>query len=183
MSTLPDTDCVQVATVKSVHPTRRELTLDVEVAYLDRVSWVDVEWLYLCASPQDRVKKHRVLDWKGTDTAPIATLGPGTPQDMMANLKGCQVLVEEEELAETGPGELLEVKQLLGCKLVTEAGEVLGKVVQVFSTAHNAALQVEDPAGNYFSIPLIEEVALAMNLENAEITVGDLAPYRVDDED
>jgi ribosomal 30S subunit maturation factor RimM len=67
--------------------------------------------------------------------------------------------------------------------MLTEAGEELGKVVQVFSTAHNAAVQVEDPAGNFFSVPLIDKVVLAMNLEKGEITVGDLAPYRVDDAD
>ena len=142
-----------------------------------------VEWLCLqAATGEGRLGKHRVVAWKGTEDAPIATLGPGTPQDLVATFKGWDVYAAKEDLLE--PEETWQdLGGWIGFSVVGEDGVELGTVAQCFATAQNAAVQVERANGKHFSFPVIEETVRAVDLEKGEVTVGDLTPYRVDDED
>lgn len=59
---------------------------------------------------------------------------------------------------------------LIGCKVVTESGEALGTVAGLIETGANDVLGVQGPKGEKL-LPFIDEVILAVDLENQLITV------------
>jgi len=173
---------VRIATVRNVQAPKRELHIAPDPTHGHALD-LDAEWLWLRQSPQARVMKHRVVAWKGMDESPIAVLGPGTTQDMCATLKGAEVVLSQEEMPDDSDGSWQGADAWIGFTVKTADGETLGTVEQCFATALNAALRVKDGYAKLFGFPVIPETVLAVDLDKGEITVGNLAPYRVDDED
>lgn len=61
--------------------------------------------------------------------------------------------------------------QLLGLETVTEAGDVLGKIVEILDTTANAVYVVRTKSGKEILLPSINEVIRAVDLDNARIVV------------
>jgi len=71
--------------------------------------------------------------------------------------------------------------QILGLEVVTEEGELLGKVDQILETGANDVYMVRDEAGGELLIPAIESVILQTNLPQGQILVRLIPGLRTSD--
>jgi 16S rRNA processing protein RimM len=71
--------------------------------------------------------------------------------------------------------------QLLGLDVVTEEGQLLGKVTEILDTTANAVYVVRHEKSKEILLPSIKDVVRAIDLENKRITVR-LMPGMVEDD-
>ena len=63
------------------------------------------------------------------------------------------------------------IVDLIDCSVVTDEGEILGKVDDVFSTGSNDVYVVKDELGKQILLPAIKEVIKKIDIPNKKITV------------
>ena len=63
------------------------------------------------------------------------------------------------------------IRDLVGLRVETEDGVVLGAVADVFSTGANDVYIIKDDGGKAFMIPAIKDVVLAVSLGDGKMTV------------
>ena len=63
------------------------------------------------------------------------------------------------------------IVDLLGCKVITIEGELLGEVKDVFNTGSNDIYDVKDEGGKQILIPAIKEVIKSIDVKNKKIIV------------
>jgi 16S rRNA processing protein RimM len=91
-----------------------------------------------------------------------------TPEDAAA-LRGRRVWVDREALPPLPEGELYHY-ELIGLDVVDEAGAPLGRLAEIIETGANDVYVVRGTAGELL-LPAINEVILAIDLENGRMTV------------
>ena len=84
--------------------------------------------------------------------------------------KNKMVSIMEEDLPNLEEGEYY-VKDLLGLQVVTEEGDVLGTITDVFKTGSNDVYTVKTEAGKEIYLPAIKDVVLHIDLEGRKATV------------
>jgi 16S rRNA processing protein RimM len=105
-----------------------------------------------------RHKRFVLLALDGVDTA-----------DAAAGLVGRTVCVPRERLPAVEPGQFYHV-DLIGSRVVTEAGEEIGRVREIVATGSNDVCVVDGPQGEHL-IPLVADVVLRLDAEAREIVV------------
>jgi 16S rRNA processing protein RimM len=139
----------------------------------------------------ERLSHHRVL-YLGAPPRPYTVEGIRFHQGVaLVKLAGCA----DREAADQLRGQLVQVPiedaipleegeyytyQILGAEVVTDAGEVLGRVVEVLETQANDVYVVRGPRGDVL-IPAVETVVRELDLEAARIVVT-LLPGLLDEE-
>jgi len=98
----------------------------------------------------------------------VALEGVKTRNDAEA-LKGAEVSVPEEELPETSEDEFYYYR-LMGCSVVTEAGEDLGTVTNIIETGANDVIEVAGPGGEVL-IPVVEQNIIDIDTAEGRVTV------------
>ena len=63
------------------------------------------------------------------------------------------------------------IVDLIGLEVITDTGEVLGILEDIYNTGSNDIYVVKDEMGKQFLLPAIKEVVKEINLENKTITV------------
>ena len=109
-----------------------------------------------------------LLRFRGVDTVEAAEA-----------LVGKEISVKREELPPLPEGRYY-IADILGMTVVTDAGRVLGKVVDVFKTGANDVYTVRGE--KEYLIPVIDEVVRATDLTARQITIKPLKGL-LDDED
>lgn len=82
---------------------------------------------------------------------------------------GSDIYVRAEDLPELGPGEYY-YKDIIGMEVFNMNGELLGKVVNIISTASNDVYVIEGPYGELV-LPAIEGVIQEVCVEKKKMTV------------
>lgn len=85
-----------------------------------------------------------------------------------AGLAGKLLLVTPQELGDSPRGSFWE-HQLIGLAAITEAGDVLGEVVEIMETGANDVLVVEGE--REYLIPAVEEVVVRVDLEEGRMVI------------
>lgn len=84
--------------------------------------------------------------------------------------KGKDLLITRENAVELGPDENFIV-DLIGLSVVTDEGEVLGKLTDVIQTGANDVYEVKMENGKTVLLPAIKPCILDVNLEAQKMTV------------
>lgn len=91
-------------------------------------------------------------------------------RDDCEKLRGCDVLIDAKDLIDLKPGEHF-VHDLIGCQVVTDAGVLLGKLVEISQFTSNDVYVVKNEAGNEILLPATKEVIKQVEVENKRIIV------------
>jgi 16S rRNA processing protein RimM len=98
--------------------------------------------------------------------------GVDAPEHARA-LRGALIELPEAELHPLGEDEFYQ-HDLMGLRVRTETGEILGEVAELLPTGANDVLVVRGPAGEWL-LPLIEDVVQSVDLATREVVVELLA--------
>lgn len=94
-------------------------------------------------------------------------------------LKGADLYVKREDAAPLPHGRYYIV-DIIGCEVYTDAGRLLGKIIDVFKTGSNDVYTVK--GDKEYLIPVIDEVIFSTDIENKKIVIKPLKGL-IDDED
>jgi 16S rRNA processing protein RimM len=106
--------------------------------------------------------------WK--DKVMLLTFEGYTDCDQVNMLRNLQVYIRTENLPSLPEGEYY-FHQLVGLKVLDEAGTLLGQLEEVMETGANDVYLVRSPSGDEILLPAIEAVILKVDLEGGEMTV------------
>lgn len=89
--------------------------------------------------------------------------------DEAERLKNCILYVSREQLGE--PEEGYYICDLLGCRVETDTGDILGVVADVFATGSNDVYVVRPKEGKDILLPVIDDVVLSVDIDSEKIVV------------
>ena len=92
----------------------------------------------------------------------ISLQGVDTPE-AVSDLRGSEVYILERESAPLSEDEYF-IHQLYGLEVLTEAGEVIGKVREVIITAAQEVLIVARPGQADALIPMVREIVISLDI-------------------
>ncbi|PFA67905.1 ribosome maturation factor RimM [Bacillus sp. AFS015802] len=84
--------------------------------------------------------------------------------------KGGILKVEEDQLQDLEEGEYY-FHEIVGCKVVTTAGEDLGTIKEILSPGANDVWVVKGERGKEYLIPYIEDIVISVDIEDQLITI------------
>ncbi len=94
-------------------------------------------------------------------------------------LVGAEILVSDESLQPLAPDEYFQ-HDLIGCRVETTSGRVLGDVTGVMETGANDVLEVATADGTLL-VPMLAEVVVNVDIDGRRIEI-DPVPGMLDDE-
>ena len=146
-------------TLGKVHGLRGELYLNIAVDGLDHLRRGTAFFL---ACPGGRTPEGAeqlvpcaVTRAGGTAQRPLVRLDLAATRDEAIALQGCELLASGGELDELPQ---YRVGDLLGLRVETASGLLLGEVDDVLETPVHEVLQIKTPGGGELLIPLVEEL-------------------------
>jgi 16S rRNA processing protein RimM len=84
--------------------------------------------------------------------------------------KGSMLKVEEQYLADLEDGEYY-YHEIIGCDVVTEEGQELGKITEILSPGANDVWVVKPPKGKELLLPFIDDVVLDVDVNGKKVLV------------
>lgn len=171
--------CVVVGKVESASPGKRQVRVEL-TANIDPLQAFE-KWLMLKLS-DGRETRSRVSRAREIPIGALIDLTPGAPRDSVARMSGALVYCEEALLIRAEDG-LPDLDDLLGMRLVDEAGALIGVVAEAFVTPAHGVIEVARENGSRFMLPVVEPVFVRFDLTEGVIVVNDIAPYAVENED
>ena len=93
-----------------------------------------------------------------------------TDPDNASDFRNKFVYVRTDEIPTLAPGEYYH-HQLIGLKVIDEAGDAVGEVTDLLETGSNDVLVVQTEPGKDILLPIIDEVILDIDLATSEIRV------------
>ena len=97
-------------------------------------------------------------------------------------LRGMELCVPESWLPELADGEYWPF-QLEGCEVRTEAGRMLGTLVEVIPNPANDLWVARDDAGTESLVPALRDVIVEVDLDSRRVLVRDVPGLTVPDDD
>ncbi len=170
---------IEIGSIRSIHPVRR--TVRVQARHEHEHEFTALTWMRVRFANQSMLRC-KVAHVKITDRDVLITLTPGTPRDRITDMRGAHIVLLAEECHEPPESEW-PLPALEGMTVVDANASVLGVVTTVYTTAANHAILVEKPQGGELLLPLIKEIVLSIDVDTAQIQVGDIAAYVVDEEE
>lgn len=82
-----------------------------------------------------------------------------------------QVIYAEREMLGELPEGVYYIADLIGLDVITDEGEKLGVIADVFNTGSNDIYEVKREGKKNLLLPVIDEVVLDIDLENKRVTV------------
>ena len=167
-----------IGTVVSVNPARRELRVapepgrdpDLETATRIEVVLRNGEKIG-CPVTGGRVAGNVV----------VLSLPAGVLRDSVVRMRGAQILADAD--AEPAWNGLVRTADLPGMAVLDEAGDLLGVVREALSTQAHDVIEVEQPDGKRFMLPVVDEVVVMTDQDRGVVVVRDIAPFAVYNED
>jgi 16S rRNA processing protein RimM len=170
---------IEIGSVASVNPARRELRVDAERGY--KRALAELEWIRLVPRGGTEIRC-RVAGVKAASGAIVVTLVAGVLRDTVDGLKGATVVAGPEELNEPEQDELTFF-DAIGFEVFGPDGLRIGTLADVIETPAHPVLAIERDDGHEVLAPAIEEVVADIDWERERVVVNDLAPYGVDNAD
>jgi len=84
--------------------------------------------------------------------------------------KGGMAKVSKEDLAELEENEYY-FHQIIGCSVVTEEGDTLGKITDILTPGANDVWVVKTSTGKEVLIPVIDDVVLDVDIEQQQVKI------------
>ena len=170
---------ISIGTVGAVNPARRELRVKPASAHDHQFNQLHRLWLL----PQDGSAVACAVQslHRAKDHVRIV-LGPGTPRECVAQMKGAAVAISMDDVV-ARPDGLISVDLLEGMTVQDGDGMSLGRVTATYSSGGHDVAEVDAGDGGLFHFPLVPEAVVEVDLDRGLITVGDLTPFRVDNAD
>lgn len=166
---------IPIATVCSVHPAQRQVRVRPEAGCRRQFSRMTWARLVLRDGAPLRCKVEGV---RLEEEIVIIALGPGVPRDTVARMKGAAVAVAPEEWVPASKNDY-EVVELLQFEVLDRDGNRLGRIVETCETGARGVIEVEEPGGGSFLLPVIDEVVEDIDFVQRVVCVGDVAPFAV----
>jgi ribosomal 30S subunit maturation factor RimM len=168
---------LHIGTVRAVNASRREVR--VLTPESERESLADLEWLQLLLR-DDTMLRCKVTSLRFHDGTAIIALAPGVTRDNVGRMKGAAVVISPEAHR---PSDGYSLSDLTGLNVVDEGGVGLGVVKEAFLTPAHGVLEIERPGGGSMLLPAIDEVMAQVDIGAGTLTVRDVTPFAVIDED
>jgi 16S rRNA processing protein RimM len=158
-------------TLGKVHGLRGELYLNLAADGLQRLERGEEFFVLRPAVPggDEQLVPCRVKRAGGTAQRPLVRLDVARTREAACELQGCELLAAGEAL-DAEPHYV--VGDLIGLRVETSSGRLLGSVTDVFETPAHEVLQVAAPDGGELLVPLVDEL---VHVDDA----GDEAVLRV----
>jgi len=170
---------IDIGGVRSVNPARREIRVAAKGAHVHEFD--ELEWLRVAFSSGECIRC-KVDEARPHGDLFVIRFAPGVPRDTVGRMKGATVVVGRDDQKVRVPG-AYHLSDLPGLTVVTEAGAVLGQIVDALATGANDVIEIEKAGGGTMMLPVIEQVVVAVDVAAARFVVGDIAPYVVDEDD
>lgn len=84
--------------------------------------------------------------------------------------KNCVLVADRDALGELPEG-VHYIADLIGCEVVSDEGETLGKISDVFNTGANDIYTVSAQGKKDLLIPVLDQTVLNIDIENKKVTV------------
>jgi len=170
---------IQIGTVRTVNPSRRELRVDVDAVHAHQFDGLE----RVALGPDERsLTRCRVDAVSVRGNEATLRLSAGVMRDSVAAMRKAGVYIEVSA-RKARPDCGWNPAELLGLTVVGEDDTVLGTITELIETRANDVIEVAKPGGGSLLLPVIEQVIESVDLETGRVYVGDIAPYVVDDED
>ena len=153
---------IEIGKIVNTHGVRGDVKIN---PFVDDSS-VFTEFEYLIVGE----KKLSVRGVKFVKATPIVSLEGIDSIEKAEVLRNTPVFINEEDLPELDEGEYY-IKDILGLTVITDLGECLGKVTDVFKTGSNDVYEVSGESGKPVLIPAISEVVKSIDTEKGEIRI------------
>lgn len=85
-------------------------------------------------------------------------------------LRKAEILIEEKDLIQPAENEFF-VHDLIGCQVISENNDVIGKLTDVVQISSNDVYVVQSTEGIEILIPATKEVVKQVDIENKQITI------------
>jgi 16S rRNA processing protein RimM len=157
---------IRIARIMRAHGIRGEVAADLLTDFPERFD--DVSEVTLRRGAEERsaeIEAHRFH--KGRVLLKLAGVESMSEAEQ---LRGFEVVVPEEELYAL-PEDYYYDFDLVGCSVVTVAGEPVGTVESVLRTGASELLTVRRPDGQEALIPFVEEICPEVDVEARRIVV------------
>jgi 16S rRNA processing protein RimM len=146
-------------TLGKLHGLRGEFYLNVAVDGLERLER-GTEFFLACpagrgAAGEERLVPCTAMRAGGTDQRPLVLLDLAGTREQALALQGCELLAAGGDLDERPH---YVVGDLLGLRVETASGRMLGEVDDVLETPAHEILQVRTPQGAELLVPLVDEL-------------------------
>ncbi|MCX5757422.1 MAG: PRC-barrel domain-containing protein [Candidatus Hydrogenedentes bacterium] len=165
---------VEIGSVRSVNPARRELRIRpvVDTVPTDPPP----QWLYVLDA-DGRETQCRIEQAHGD----VVMLAAGVTRDAVARMRGATVYADVDATVTASWQDRMAA--LEGFEVIDEAGNRLGTVAAVYATGANGAIEVAKADGGSLLLPAIERVIASVDMERGRVAVKDIASYKVEDAD
>ena len=88
-------------------------------------------------------------------------------------LRGAEVLITAKDLIQPSPDEYF-IHDLVGCQVITEDGNLVGKLIGVVQLSSNDVYIVSRGTGDEILIPAVKQVIKQVNVKNQVIIIHSL---------
>lgn len=112
----------------------------------------------------------RIAGIRGHDRAMIIHLQGLDSPEAAARFRNAMLFVKSTELPKLPEGEYYH-HQLLGLKVLDEAGQEVGQLTDILETGANDVYLVKTPEGKEVLLPAVEDVIIEVNLDRREVRV------------
>lgn len=170
---------IEIGRVRSVQATRREARIAPHGGKSHE--FADRSWLHVRSGGNALRLKVEKMQAIGDEFRVV--FAPGVPRDTVGVLRGALVLLPASEARGLAPDREWRLPDLVGLRVVDVQGETLGEVSEVYETAADGAFGIAKTGGGHMLLPAIPQVVLEIDFTAETLTVGDIAPYVVDDAD
>lgn len=153
-----------IGRVVKAHGVRGEVKVEVHTDLPERFGWL--EEVYIGRSNPKPVTVEQVRFQKSWVLLKLAGYDN---RDDAENLRSQWLLVPEAEALPLQEGEYY-LYQIIGCTVVSDQGEILGKITDVIETKANNVFVVDSASGELL-LPDIDEVILDVDLGNSRVLV------------
>ena len=84
--------------------------------------------------------------------------------------KGCYIRIHRKDARELPEGTYF-IADVIGSQVITDDGQLLGRVDDIYNTGSNDIYVVKDELGKQILLPGIEDVILSVDVEKQIVTV------------
>jgi 16S rRNA processing protein RimM len=153
-----------VGQLRSAHGVHGEITMEVLTDFPERLRHNRTVYA------GDDHKPLKIEKTRGKDKLMIISFQEITDRDEVLAYRNELLYIRIEELPDLPEGDYY-YHQMIGLKVVDEAGQSIGILTEILETGANDVFVVKPETGPEVLLPAIESVILNVNLENQEITV------------
>lgn len=131
---------------------------------LDEIDDVEI------VDPSGRSRPSRLEGWKRCGARVALKLAGVDTVDEARKLAGSEIRIAREASPQRAPAGRYFAYQLEGLRVVSVAGEELGRVKRLVTPGAQTLMEVSGPRGD-FSVPLVEAICVKIDLEREEMVI------------